>query len=414
MTVLDSSGVALAACRLFAAAPDGAAGLGDHLARFGPVPLDDYPGGPGRRILAENVARSGLRGRGGAGFPLAAKLEAVAGGRDAVVVANGCEGDPTSAKDRALLRRAPHLVLDGIALAAHVVGANEAHLAVHAGSPLAASLAHAVAMRDDPVAVAVAEVPGRFVASESTALASTLSGGAGKPTGVRTSRRGVRGRRTLVSNVETLAHLALVARFGDDWFRRLGPSDSPGTQLVTVSGAVARPGVYEVASGTPVSDALELAGGERGPLSAVLAGGLGGVWLPIEDAAELPLAHGVRELPLGVASLVALPADACGLAEAAAVLRHLARESVGQCGPCLFGLPAIAADLSDLASGTGDAALLDRLGRRLEVIPGRGACGHPDGAVQMAATALHTFSDDVAHHARGRACRPSRKRWVNL
>ena len=355
------------------------------------------------------MARAGLRGRGGAGYPMSEKMAlAYEHRKHAVVLANGCEGDPSSAKDRALLRRAPHLVLDGIALAAHAIGAREAVLALHTGSPLTAVLANALAERvGDPVEVELAEMPAGFVSSESTALVNTLNTGDPRPTGVRTSTKGLHGRPTLVSNVETLAHLALIARFGDDWYRAAGTPNSPGTTLVTVSGAVNRPGVHEVELGLPISDVLELAGGETEPLRAVLIGGLGGSWLPIADAVELPLAHETCAdvgIELGVAALVALPARACGIAETAAVLRYLADAGAGQCGPCLFGLPAITADFDALAMGAADRDLLPRLQRRLGVIPGRGACSHPDGAVRLAASALHTFADDVAAHRAGRPC----------
>lgn len=417
----DGAGSALMACRLFAAAPEDDGGVTDldaHLDRFGDVPLADYPGAPGRRLLVDTVARAGLRGRGGGGFPLAEKFLAVAQvRRPAVVVANGCESDPTSAKDHTLLRRAPHLVLDGLALAAHAVDAREAILTVWAGTPLLASLRAAIGERDDSVPVVLAEVPARFVASESSALAAGLSGGRHLPTGQRTALRGVRGRPTAVSNVETLAHLGLLARYGDGWFRGHGTDESPGTTLITVGGAVNRPGVYEVPYGLPVSDALELAGGEIGPLSAVLVGGLGGTWLSLADALELPLAHETCldvGVPLGVASLVALPATACGLAESAAAVRYLARESAGQCGPCLFGLPAIADDLSQLAAGHADGDLLGRLEQRLGMVDGRGACAHPDGAVRLAASALHTFADDVTRHAGGLICRGGDEHWVPL
>jgi NADH:ubiquinone oxidoreductase subunit F (NADH-binding) len=397
--------------RLFAAAPEPwiTADLDAHLARFGPLPLADYPKGAGKRLLVEKVSRAGLRGRGGAGFPMAEKMMLINDSRrGAIVLANGCEGDPSSGKDRELLRRAPHLVLDGIAMAAHALGAREAVLALHSGSPLTAVIANALNEREgDPVAVELAEMPAGFVASESTALVNTLNSGDPRPTGVRTSNKGVRGRPTLVSNVETLAHLALIARFGDDWYRAAGTPHSPGTTLVTVSGAVNRPGVHEVELGLPMSDVLELAGGETEPLRAILIGGLGGSWLPITDALELPLAHETCAdvgIELGVAALIALPARACGIAETAAVLRHLADAGAGQCGPCLFGLPAIATDFDALAMGAADRDLLPRLQRRLGVIPGRGACSHPDGAVRLAATALHTFADDVAAHRSGRPC----------
>lgn len=411
---LASVGAAVETTRLFAAAPMPwqTADLDRHLDRFGPLPLADYPGGAGRRLLIEKVARAQLRGRGGAGYPLADKLAAVSEARrGTVVVANGCEGDPSSVKDRALLHRAPHLVLDGIALAAHAVGAREAVLTVHIGSPLTDVLADALRERDgDPVPVELAEMPLGFVASESTALVNTLNHGDPRPTGVRTSTKGVRGRPTLVANVETLAHLALIARFGDGWYRGAGTAQSPGTTLVTVSGAVNRPGVHEIALGLPASDVLELAGGETEPLQAVLVGGLGGSWLPIGDALELPLAHEACAdvgIELGVAALVALPAGACGIAETATILRYLADSSARQCGPCLFGLPAVADDFDTLAAGIYDRDLLPRVRRRLGVIPGRGACSHPDGAVRLAASALHTFADDVDAHSRGVPCASS-------
>ncbi len=412
MSIVGSAAVESA--RLFAAAPDPrvSADLDQHLNRFGPLPLGDYPGGAGRRLLVEKVARAGLRGRGGAGYPLGEKMALVTEARKtATVVANGCEGDPSSAKDRALLHRAPHLVLDGIALAAHAVGAREAVLALHADSPLTDVLMAALRERGgDPVPVELAEMPSGFVASESTALVNTLNTGDPRPTGVRTSTKGVRGRPTLVANVETLAHLALIARFGEVWYRAAGTAASPGTTLVTVSGAVNRPGVHEVELGLPISDVLELAGGETELLRAVLIGGLGGSWLPIIDALELPLAHETCAdvgIELGVAALVALPASACGIAETASVLRYLADAGAGQCGPCLFGLPAIAQDMATLAAGIYDRELLPRLRRRLGVIPGRGACAHPDGAARLAASALHTFADDVRAHAAGVPCAAS-------
>lgn len=409
MTAVLERRVALDVARLFArgADPTRTADLDEHEDRVGPLPLTAYPNRPGRARLIDTVTRAGLRGRGGAGFPTGQKLAAVAAAKGRpVVVANGCEGDPTSAKDQSLLARSPHLVLDGIALAAHAVGARQAMLCVHRGSPLVDLVHAALNERDrDTVAVEVVEVPDRYVASEASALVNFLTTGDARPTTARTSERGVHGRPTLVDNVETLAHIALIARFGDAWFREAGTPDSPGTLLVTVGGAVNRPGVYEIEAGLPLSDALELAGGESEALAAVQIGGLGGSWLPLEDAVELPLAHETCRdvgIPLGVAAVVALPARACGLAETARILRHLADESAGQCGPCMFGLPAVADDLAALALG--DGSVSEQLHRRLGVIPGRGACSHPDGAVRLAVTALHTFADDVVDHAHGEPC----------
>jgi NADH:ubiquinone oxidoreductase subunit F (NADH-binding) len=413
VTAVLEPNIALDVARLLprGADPTRTANLDEHEDRLGPLPLAAYAGRPGRQRLIDTVTRAGLRGRGGAGFPTGAKLAAVAAGKGAtVVVANGCEGDPTSAKDQALLARSPHLVLDGIALAAHAVGARQAMLCVHRGSPLIGLLYAALGERDrDVVPVEVVEVPDRYVASEASALVNFLTTGDARPTTTRASERGVAGRPTLVDNVETLAHIALLARFGDAWFREAGTDGSPGTLLVTVGGAVHRPGVYEIEAGLPLSDALELAGGESEPLSAVQIGGLGGTWLPLEDAAELPLAHETCRdvgIPLGVAALVALPARACGIAETARILRHLADESAGQCGPCMFGLPAVADDMAALALG--DGSVWGQLHGRLGILPGRGACSHPDGAVRLAVTALHTFADDVDDHAHGEPCAAAR------
>ena len=387
----------------------GRADLATHLARHGPLPLDAYPGEAGRQRLVDAVDRSGLRGRGGAGFPTGRKLRAVAAGRRRpTVVVNACEGEPVSGKDHALLTLVPHLVLDGAVLAAHAVGATEIIVCLHEGDALRPLVVAALAERADPVPFRIQPVPRRYVASEESALVNLINTGDPRPTSKppRPDQRGVRGRPTLVSNVETLAQLALVARHGPGWFRTTGTADSPGTTLVTVTGAVRRPGVHEVACGTPIGHALELAG-VAPDAQAVLVGGVAGAWLPLPFAAGVPLAH--RELAdagatLGVGALFVLPAAACGVAETARILRYLAGESAAQCGPCMFGLPALADDLTRIAHGGADARIDARLRRRLAVVEGRGACRHPDGAVRVAASALHTFASDVRRHRAGRPC----------
>ncbi len=388
------------------------ADLAAHVARYGTVAER------ARYALIAEVERSGLRGRGGAGFPTGRKLAAVAAGRGRrVVVANGCEGDPASGKDRALLRVAPHLVLDGIVLAAQAVGADTAYLCVHRGDPTVRSLRAAIAeRRGDPVQPLLVEVPARYVASEESALVRFLNTGDARPTTKppRPFERGVDGRPTLIDNVETLAHLALIARYGADWFRSVGTDVSPGTALVTVGGAVANPGVYEVAFGTPLGRIWGLAGGFTEPVSAALVGGYEGSWLPFPNASALPFSHEALHTAgagLGVAALLALPASACGLTETAGILSYLAEESAGQCGPCMFGLPAVAADLSALARGSGSDAG-HRLRRRLGLLPGRGACGHPDGATRLATSALRVFADDAQRHAKRRPCAAAHRQTV--
>jgi len=396
------------------------ADLATHLTRHGPAPLDAYPGGHGRDQLIAELERSGLRGRGGAGFPTGRKLRAVAaGGRGPVVLVNACEGEPVSGKDHALLSLAPHLVLDGAVLAAHAVAAVEIIVCLHDGDPLARPLANAVAARrTDPVPIRFQPVPRRYVASEESALVNLLNTGDARPTSKppRPDQRGVAGRPTLVDNVETLAHLALIARYGADWFRATGTQDTPGTTLVTVTGAVREPGVREVACGTPVGTVLRLADAAA-DAQAVLVGGIAGAWLPLPFAARVPLAH--RELAdagaaLGVGALFVLPANACGVAETAHIVRYLAGESAAQCGPCVFGLPALADDLARIAGATADTGVIARLANRLAIVEGRGACRHPDGAVRVTRSALRTFATDVDRHRAGQRCVHSGQSYVPL
>ena len=386
--------------------------LAEHVRRHGPRPL---PGGRGSggSPLIEMVAASGLAGRGGAWFPTAAKMRAAAAmPAPRVLVANGAESEPASGKDRALLTLVPHLVLDGVALAAEAIGADEAILVVHDRNAFrcaATALAERSAARLTEPPVTMRDCAAGYVASEETALVQQLNGGPPLPTFVppRPYHRGVRGRPTLVQNVETLTHLALIARHGPHWYRNLGTAEATGSTLLSITGAVRRPGVYETALGTPLADLLQLAGGPSESLQALLVGGYLGTWLTT-DALDTPYAptplRTVGAAP-GSGVLVALPAAACGLAETARIVDWLAGQNAGQCGPCTFGLPAIAADLAELAHGPASRATIPRLRQRLGVISGRGACHHPDGTVRFAASALHTFATDVDQHLRRGPCR---------
>jgi NADH:ubiquinone oxidoreductase subunit F (NADH-binding) len=338
-----------------------------------------------------------------------------------VVVGNGGEGEPASHKDRLLLSRVPHLVLDGITLAAFAVGANEAYLAVHGDDDrLIGRLEAAIQAREvaliDPVPINLIRLDTRYVASEQTAIVQYINGGPGLPTfrPRRTHERGVGNRPTAVNNVETLAHIALIARYGDAWFRETGTPASPGTALVTVSGDIAKPGVYEIELGRPIGDVLTLAGGPVERPQAILVGGYFGTWLRPDVAWPTPLSQpGLRSVggAMGAGVLVVLGESSCGLAETARVVRYLADETAGQCGPCMFGLPALADVLARLAYHGGQGDDIDRIARLIPLIEGRGACRHPDGATQLAASALDAFADDAHRHDRlgpcyGVGCQP--------
>ncbi len=382
--------------------PDGfgPTSLAGHQQRYGPLPRG------GSELISE-VARAGLTGRGGAAFPTARKLAAArnAGRRTPIVVANGTEGEPASAKDKVLLARSPHLVVDGAVLAAGMVGADRAVLVVH--HAVREILDAALAERTDPIRVEVHTAAERFVAGEASAVVHWIARRAAVPTAKppRLSERGLHNRPTLVQNVETLAHLALIARYGASWFRSAGTAAEPGTMLVTIAGAVAEPCVREVPIGTPVGAVLALAGEPTRPLQALLLGGYYGTWADVETVLPRPFSRaGLAAVggDVGAGLIAALPKSACGVRETARLVRYLADESAGQCGPCVFGLDAIADELQRISDGrTGDNGLLRRW---LGQVDGRGACAHPDGVVRLIRSAFAVFGDELRRHADGHGC----------
>ncbi|WP_369225942.1 NADH-ubiquinone oxidoreductase-F iron-sulfur binding region domain-containing protein [Streptomyces sp. R39] len=372
-------------------APGGTtADLATHEQRYGPLAY----GKPSALLRA--LAASGLTGRGGAGFPAYRKFTAVTDaarrtGRAPIVVANGAESEPASHKDKTLLRLSPHLVLDGLQAAAEAVGAAEAYLAVEDG---ASYLEKAAAQRHDPVRVRVVRLPARFLAGQASALVQYLSGGPARPThpDPPVRERGVRRAPTLVQNVETLAHLALIARYGADWFRSAGTPSEPGSTLCTLHLPGREVRVVEAPFGMPVGRLLPLEGA-----SAVLVGGYHGTWIPAAEAAQVPLSAACS----GAGVLAALPTSRCGPAETARLLRYLALESAGQCGPCLNGLPRMAAAFQTLAAPGPQGTARTDLSRWAGLVEGRGACHHPDGTVRLVRSALTTFATELDAHAHG-------------
>ncbi len=385
--------------------------LDRHLAVHGPLPRPRELHGSALIDLAE---RSKLRGRGGAGFPAAAKMRAVAAGSRTIVVANGCESEPLSGKDALLLRELPHLVLDGASLAACAVGAQRVIVAHEAHNSAARiSLEHALSQRRvagvDSVRFELFAAADRFLTGQETSLVSQINGGPPQPSFIppRPAQRGVRRRPTLVQNVETLAHLALIARHGDGWYRQLGTDAEPGSTLVTVAGAVNDPGVYEIEPGTALEQLFVAAGGLSGELGGLLIGGYFGSWLPAALAPRLELSHAglaAHGAALGCGAVVALPASACPVAETVRVAGYLATETANQCGPCVNGGAAIAGTLRAIAAGRATPAALADLRRWTALLPGRGACHLPDGLAQFVGSSLRTFAEAFEDHARHGPC----------
>ncbi|GAA2111559.1 NADH-ubiquinone oxidoreductase-F iron-sulfur binding region domain-containing protein [Microlunatus panaciterrae] len=355
--------------------------------------------------LTTLLQAAGLRGHGGAGFPTATKISAVAGHRPRMII-NLCDGEPLVHKDATLFAGSAGLVVDGAALVAQAVGAREVIFAAHHGSATLAQLrallpAEAHLFRH----VDVLAVPPRYVASEESALASMAVGESERP-GFRSQPLvfGGPGRGrvpVLVLNAETCAQMAQL------WARLLAGETAPrlSSRLVTVAGAVVRPGVVEVPLGRPVSDVVWAAGGPTDRPRAVLLGGFGGSWLRWQDAERLalsPESAAAAGVSLGAGLLYLQPVGECPHRLVQQILDYLAGESAGQCGPCMFGLPAVAADWGQLVDRRLGPSAWDRLQRRMPVIAGRGACRHPDGAMRQAASALDVFGSHLKSHWSGR------------
>jgi NADH:ubiquinone oxidoreductase subunit F (NADH-binding) len=347
------------------------------------------PGVGGRFI--EALERSGLVGRGGAGFPTWIKWRAVAerSHGNAVIVVNGAEGEPRSQKDRLLMTSRPHLILDGALIAARVLRARRVVLYVGERHEAARqTMMRALGERHEPErgVVTFAAAPARYVAGAENAAIHFLNEGIATPTNVPPYpfERGVDGAPTLVQNVETLARVALIAR-----------GTPANTALITLAGAVRQPGVVEVLDRTTIGEAITLAGGVTESPRAVLVGGYFGSWMEPQVAWAAAMDHGLR---LGCGVIGVLPATRCPVCETAGIMRYLASESSAQCGPCFFGLRALADACTRITERGSSLEDLRRLQRWATEVRGRGACKHPDGAAMFLASALSVFGNEFAQH----------------
>lgn len=363
-----------------------------HREAWGESPMDPD-------VFASAISDSGLTGRGGAHVPASWKLDAArAAGPGGTVVVNGAEGEPGSAKDAALLQLRPHLVLEGAIAVAEAIGAREIILWIHeSSSATRARLTDAVRERGSHPSVPIRMLlaPDGYVGGEASAVISAVRGGPALPAHARDrARPWGDGPAVLVHNAETHARLGMLA---------LG-FDPVATSLVTVaesSGPLrfTRRTVVEVGAHESFSSVIASLG--MAPPRAVLLGGMGGTWVGWTDLAVLPVDQAElrrRGLSLGAGIVHVLPEGRDGLAESAAILDRLAAESARQCGPCVFGLPNLAASMHQAARSRKGGLIRrsrDRRDSRVvaagDLVVGRGACRHPDGAARMAMSALEVF-----------------------
>lgn len=365
--------------------------------------------------IMQELEKSGLTGRGGAAFPTFRKVDLlrVQRGHNKSVVVNAMEGEPAAHKEFALAGANPHLILEGAQILAGLIGAKRILVCVARDNPTVVNHINRAIHELERQSLRGAKIelhtpPWRYVAGEESALVHWLNDNESLPQyrPERPSILRVGHSPVLVDNAETCANVALIARFGADWFRSLGTEKSPGSTLVSLSGAVERSTVLEVSLGTPIRAILAAGHADMAP-QALLLGGFGGTWLHGKHidtpyANEHLSAHGAS---VGAGVMAVLAREACGVYETLRIVRWMANESARQCGPCAFGLPALADDLTSITHASKDPrAAYDRLLSRCDSIEGRGACRHPDGVIRLVRSALTVFADDIAQHIVGRPC----------
>lgn len=397
--------------RLLAGPPavSGPESYDEHRERLGALDLERRD----PRDLRRTVRESGLLGRGGGGFPAATKFDVAADAPGTpIIVVNASEGEPASRKDQTLLALRPHLVIDGAQLAAFAVGADDIVVYTHRSHASAnEALRGALAERVDlAVRMRIVEAPETYIAGETSAVVSYLDGRGALPSRgvIPAARIGIAQRPTVVNNLETLSHLALIARRGAAWFTEVGAPEAPGSTLLTLAGAVRDPGlVVEVVGPASIGEVLATYGGVEDSARAVLLGGYEGTWIPAQTAWSTPIErHRLSRLgmSLGCGVVAVLGDEVCGLAQTARLVKWLASQSAGQCGPCVLGLPRLSEELDAIVAGRSRKGDLRRLREVATSVRGRGACGHPTGVVTLIDSALDTFAAELRSHLRGEVC----------
>ncbi len=400
--------------------------LDDYLNRGGYVALERaLSAGDPLAVVAE-VKASGLRGRGGAYFPVALKWEGAraAAAEPKYLVLNAEEGEPGIFKDRHLLESDPHLVLEGMAIAAFAAGCRHAVIFLNGEAPLARQrLATALRQAEEhgllgkeilgtevSLQVEVRLGAGGYILGEETALFAAIEGKRAQPSQRPPfpTESGLRGKPTVINNAESLANVPHIVNRGASWFSSIGTPDSRGTKLVSLTGNVRRRGLVEVAMGTSLHQLVQEVGGgvpDGRRVKALLVGGPSGGILPAE-ALDTPIEVGALQRTgavLGAGGVVVLDDRACPLDACVFATRYNAEESCGKCTPCREGTVRALRSLGRLASGDGARELLTL--ERLNRLMGLGSlCGLGQMAPNPIATLMRYFKDEVEAHMRGGAC----------
>lgn len=400
--------------------------LTDYRAEGGYEALASAMTQSGQSVLRA-IVDSGLRGRGGAGFPTGQKWTLAAGEADPqkYVVANGGEDEPGSLKDRVLMEGYPHRVLEGVILAAYAIGAHEAVLYVNSlyyraigqlekaieQATEAGYLGDRVVGADFSLKVRVHPGPQEYVAGEDTAALEVIEGGPPLPRQKPPfpTSAGLHGKPTVVNNIETFAYVPAIVRNGPDWFRQQGTDDNPGTMLFTLPPNLRKPGVVELPVGTPLRVLIEEHGGGLASgksIKAVLPGGPSSGFVGAED---LDVAMDRQPLmglgsALGCGILRVLEEGECVVEVIDEIAQFFQRESCGQCPTCVMETQTLAKIISQVQGGHGNQQMLDQIPKLAAFGRGKGFCGLISMPIPPLTSAIRLFPDDFAYHIEHGRC----------
>jgi NADH-quinone oxidoreductase subunit F len=396
-----------------------------------PKSLDEYVAGGGGRglevalsaspeAIIEEVAKSGLRGRGGAGFPTGEKWRTVrtTGTGVRYAVCNAAEGEPATFKDRMLLRRNPYQVIEGVVIAAHVVGAERAFIGLkETFAQEIERLAEALAEMDEADALGAVPIeivlgPDHYLLGEETGLEEVIEGRDPLPRVLAPFIQGLwasadSDNPTAMNNVETLANVPHIVADGADWLRANGTDASPGTMLFTICGDVEREGVFELPLGTPMRHLVEELGGgppEGRAIKAIVPGASNTVI--IEEQLDTPMDfESMKQVgtALGAAGFAVFDESACIVRTSLMYSRFLWVESCGQCPPCKFGSGEITAQLERMEAGKGELGDLDLILARARSVTDGQKCALPTGTSLLTQSFVQVFMQEFREHA-GRTC----------
>ena len=377
--------------------------------------------------VIEEVTKAGLRGRGGAGFPTGKKWSFTreCAEQPHYLVMNGGEDEPGSKKDRVLMENLPHLVIEGVILAAYATGASKAYLYINANYAAATkSISDALAEAqeagywgknvlgsDFSLAIEITPAPHNYVAGEDTAALEVIEGKKPwprqKPPFPVTV--GLFGKPTAVNNVETLANVPPILLHGADWYRGFGTAESPGTMIFSLNDDVNRPGVYELPFGTPLRHLIEecgagMTGGRK--IKAIMPAAPSSSYLP-PDKMDTPLDHNsMREagsaLGCGVVRLV--PEGSCIVEEVLKISEFFTAESCGQCPACRMETNTLTSLLKKVQQGQGGKPILEQFGKILAFNKGKGFCNLISMPGPPIESALKLFPEDFESHLNTGKC----------